>query len=194
MYLGSDYYGVTNTPLAQTIEAEVPEVEVATKIGFPRNIWLGQGEKGFYVRAVYADENFFKVFSFKLIEGNGETSLAGPNRILLSREVSERYFKGESPLGKTILNDLLITGVFENTEENSHLQMDCVIPFVNLFPLEQRERVLADWDNTSFFTYVKLRREAIPCMSGAKSATLSTNTIKPTRTNWPSCSRFPKFI
>jgi putative ABC transport system permease protein len=172
MYLGSDYYGVTNTPLARTLEDEVSEVEAATKIGFPRNIWLGQGEQGFYVRVLHADENFFKVFSFELIEGDRETVLNGPNRILLSREVAEKYFKGESPVGQTILDGFLITGIFENTVENSHLQMDCVISFVNLFPVQRREQVLTDWDNTSFFTYAKLREGSDPNFVERKIGTL----------------------
>jgi putative ABC transport system permease protein len=157
MYMGSDYYGVSPTPLASTVSAEIPEIETATKIGFPRNIWLGEKERGFYARAVHADEEFLKLFSFKLIEGDIETALDGPDKVLLSKETSEKYFHGENPLGKTILDKFIVTGVFANVPENSHFQFDCVMPFVNLFPVNNRKEALADWDNTSFFTYVKLQ-------------------------------------
>ena len=162
MYMGSDYYGVSPTPLASTLPIEVPEIETATKIGFPQNIWLGEKEQGFYVRAVHADEEFLKVFSFKLIEGDRATALDGPNKVLVSQDMVERYFHGENPVGKTVLNNFIVTGIFENVPENSHFQFDCVVSFVNLFPVNKREETLADWDNTSFFTYVKLRKGSNP--------------------------------
>lgn len=172
MYLGSDYYGVTNTPLAAALEAEIPEVEVAAKIGFPRNVWLGKGDRGFYLRAFHADENFLRLFSFELLEGDRETALAGPGRILLSEDAAERYFHGERAVGKTVLNDLLVTGVFKDTAANSHLQMDCMISFVNLFPVEMREQELVDWDNTSFFTYVRLQEGSDPSRIARKIGAL----------------------
>ena len=157
-YMGSDYYGVSPAPLASTLPVELPEIETATKIGFPQNIWLGEKEKGFYVRAVYADEDFLKVFSFDLVEGDRTTALDGPNKVLVSQELAEKYFRGEDPLGSTVLDKFIVTGVFENVPKNSHFQFDCIVPFVNLFPVNKREETLADWDNTSFFTYVKLRK------------------------------------
>jgi putative ABC transport system permease protein len=168
MYMGSDYYGVSPTPLASTLSVEVPEIETATKIGFPQNIWLGEKKQGFYVRAVHADEEFLKVFSFKLIEGDRATALDGPNKVLVSQEIAEKYFRGENPVGKTVLNNFIVTGIFESLPENSHFQFDCVVSFVNLFPVNEREETLADWDNTSFFTYVKLRKGSDPQRIGEK--------------------------
>jgi len=157
MYMGSDYYGVSPTPLARTLSVEVPEIENATKIGFPRNIWIGEKQEGFYVRAFYADEDFLKVFSFDLVEGDRITALDGPNKVLISQELAEKYFRGEDPMGKTVLENFVVTGIFKGVPDNSHFQFDCVVPFVNLFPVDKRRETLADWDNTSFFTYVKLR-------------------------------------
>lgn len=168
MYMGSDYYGVSPTPLASALSVEVPEIETATKIGFPRNIWLGEKEQGFYVRAVHADEDFLKLFSFKLIEGDRATALDGPNKVLVSQELAEKYFRSENPVGRTILDTFIVTGVFENFPKNSHFQFDCVISFVNLFPVDRREETLTDWDNTSFFTYVKLREGSDPRYLGEK--------------------------
>ena len=168
MYMGSDYYGVSPTPLARTLPVELPEIEAATKTGFPRNIWIGDKERGFYVRAVHADEKFLKVFSFKLIEGDRTTALEGPNKVLVSQEIAEKYFRGENPVGGTVLDKFIVTGVFENVPENSHFQFDCIVSFVNLFPVDEREKTLADWDNTSFFTYVKLREGSDPRRLGKK--------------------------
>ena len=156
-YMGSDYYAVGPAPLAAALMEEAPEVDVATKFGFPRSILLGKGDDGFTIRVFYADENFFNVFSFRLIEGDKNTALAEPNCAVVSQDIVNKYFKGENPLGKTIFNIIKVTGVVENVPENSHIQFDCVISFVNLFSLEKREEALQNWKNSSYFTYVKLR-------------------------------------
>ncbi len=172
MYMGSDYYGVSPTPLASTLSAEIPEIESAAKTGFPQNIWIGEKEQGFYARVLHADEEFLKLFSIKLIEGNRATALDGPDKILLSQKIEERCFRGENPVGRTILDTLTVTGVFENLPENSHFRFDCIVSFVNLFPVDSREETLADWDNTSFFTYIKLTEGSDPRRLGEKIGTI----------------------
>lgn len=168
LYMGSDYYGVSPTPLASALSVEIPEIESSSKIGFRQNIWLGEKERGFYVWAVHADEDFLKVFSIKLIEGDRATALDGPNKVLVSQEVVDKYFHGENPVGRAILDQLIITGVFGNLPKNSHFQFDCIVSFVNLFPVDERKEALADWDNTSFRTYVKLREGSDPRRLGEK--------------------------
>jgi putative ABC transport system permease protein len=156
-YMGSDCYAVGPAPLAAALMEEVPEVELATKFGFPRNSFLGRGDDGFFVRVFYADSYFFNVFSFKLLAGDKIAALAEPNCAVISRNVAEKYFKGENPLGKTIFNNIKITAVVENVPENSHIQFDCVVSFANQFSLEERDQALQNWADSSYYTYVKLR-------------------------------------
>ena len=52
---------------------------------------------------LFADPSFLSVFSFKLIEGNAETALSEPNKMLITPEMAKKYFGNQSPVGKTLV-------------------------------------------------------------------------------------------
>jgi putative ABC transport system permease protein len=51
-------------------------------------------------RMFLAENNFFRVFSTKMIKGDPETVLKDLNSIILSRTVSSEFFGIEDPMGK----------------------------------------------------------------------------------------------
>lgn len=73
---------------------------------------------------VYVEPSFFRMFDWKVLEGvvDGET-LAEPNVVALSKTLAEKYFPGESAMGKTIrLNkelDLKVIAVLEDARKDS---------------------------------------------------------------------------
>ncbi len=71
--------------------------------------------------ALVADQNFFELFPFPLLEGNHSTALAAEHSILLSESCASRLFPDGSPVGKEIrlsLSEsevsLTVTGVFKD--------------------------------------------------------------------------------
>jgi len=50
------------------------------------------------------------------------------NSVLISERIAEKYFSDENPLGKvlTLSTDFVVSGVFENMPENSHVIMDII--------------------------------------------------------------------
>jgi putative ABC transport system permease protein len=93
---------------------------------------------------VYADDNFFKNFSFHLIKGNASTVLASANNVVLSESVANKYFGNDDPIGKTIElvtdNNKLFTvaGIAEDAPANSSIQ------YTLIMPLQASPRYLAD--------------------------------------------------
>ena len=73
---------------------------------------------------VYIEPSFFRMFDWQVLEGavDGEL-LAQPNVVALTKTLAEKYFPGESALGKTIrLNktlDLQVIAVLEDAREDS---------------------------------------------------------------------------
>ncbi|NIJ51822.1 ABC transporter permease [Dyadobacter arcticus] len=86
---------------------------------------------------LYADSSIFKVFSFKLKEGNPDQALDKPNSVVISETIAEKYFGSDDPVGKTLIYDggkiLQVTGVAENTPSNSSLNFDFLVP-IDAFP------------------------------------------------------------
>jgi len=118
-------------------------------------------EKNFFL----ADPEFFDVFSFPVISGNPEKALSEPFSVLITQEMTEKYFGGEDPVGKTLLvdnkYDYKIAGILENPPQNSHLKFDFLASFITV------DRIWEDytisWMNTNrILTYVRLQKDYNP--------------------------------
>jgi len=111
--------------------------------------------------ALFSSEEFFNVFSFKLIQGNKNDVLKNPNSIVLSEKLSDYYFGKEDPLGKIIKFrgqvDLEVTGVFEEIPDNSHITADLIVSFNVLDDLTNSVFRLKGWSYVTFYTYLLAR-------------------------------------
>ena len=78
-------------------------------------------------KVVAVDSTFLELFDFKMIAGDRATALDEPNTMVVTKEIADRFFIDEDPIGQSITigdNLVKITGVLENVPENSHLQFD----------------------------------------------------------------------
>jgi putative ABC transport system permease protein len=63
---------------------------------------IKQGNEIFSQEAVYADSNFFSVFSFPLLYGNPKTALNEIHSIVISEDVAEKYFGKKDVVGRIL--------------------------------------------------------------------------------------------
>jgi putative ABC transport system permease protein len=117
-------------------------------------------EQGTY----YASEDFFNVFSVKLIEGVDSVVLKEPFKIVISQSLAKKYFGTENPIGKMISNngknDYEVTGVFEDLPANTHMKIDALMSFSSLNKLWNDPIVSWMWDG--FMTYIVLDEKTDP--------------------------------
>lgn len=104
----------------------------------------------------YADADFFKVFSFNLLQGNKETALDAPQKIVLTRKAANKYFGKDDPIGKTLringgTRDYQVTGVVEEAPLNSQIQYDVIISFASLNAFKTEK-----WSEANYITYLML--------------------------------------
>ncbi len=147
----------TPAPLASFLKQQLPEIDAATKMQAAGDfeVLLSNGDKKIYqTGSVEADSSFFKVFPYKIIQGNASTLLDKPNAIVISQEVAEKLFGNTSPLGKLIkifnAIDCEVTGIMQEPATPSHLN----VQFVYRSPWEKQTFW---WENYSFNTYVKVK-------------------------------------
>jgi len=124
--LGSDF-----GPVGPTAKEQNPEIEAFCRvINNERQALKINGTTSYEDKICTADENFFQLFSFKLENGNPATSLDGPDKIVISRSLADKYFRGENPIGQTIEifgKSLQVSAIMQNMPENSHLNFNIVI-------------------------------------------------------------------
>ena len=116
--------------LAELFRQNYPEVENVARIkdwGKRLVRKIDQTEKT-RENAPWADSTFFKVFKYKVLEGDGNSALKEAHSLAISQRMAEKYFPGISPLGQTLIlddNDVCkITAVYENIPQNSHFHFD----------------------------------------------------------------------
>jgi putative ABC transport system permease protein len=155
---------VSSAPLALAIKNEIPEVDEAVRIsGLSRDL-IQVGDARFEEKGIlYADSNFFKVFTFPFIKGDSERALLNPEGIVITEEMALKYFGSTDVLEKTIRknnkDDFTVTGVIANVPHNSHLHFDFVQP-MRFLARTNKDLKNNIWDNFNYFTYLKLNDKA----------------------------------
>ncbi len=117
-----------------------------------------------------ADSSFLRIFDFELIKGSREKILSQANEIVVTEEFSERYFKAEDPIGKTVRAgelEFTVSGVMEDVPENSHFKFSALLSAYT-FPFFSRE----NFTGFSSFTYFKLKDGVDPDALEAKIPSL----------------------
>ncbi|MBE9518840.1 MAG: ABC transporter permease, partial [Bacteroidetes bacterium] len=154
----------TQHPMALAMVRDFPEVENATSLTpvFGPNMSkptfaIEYEDIRFDEKNVFAaDTTFFDVFSFEFIMGDPKTAFRVPHAIIITREISEKYFGDENPIGKMLtVNDnldFMVTGVLENLPSNIHFHFDFLISYVLLKQFETSEWFT--WADPGHYNYV----------------------------------------
>ena len=142
--------------VAPLLKKDLPEVEnycrlIDTKISWQgndpvqNNVVFANEEKNSQTlenKGYYAEQSFADMFGLKIIKGDKNTLLNGPDKIILSETLAKKYFGNDEAVGKQITvreggykYSYLITGVFKDYPINSHISFDYLVSyptFVNM--------------------------------------------------------------
>ena len=155
-------HNTTAAPVAPALINDFPEVQNTVRLYRIRAIIRHKDQSFVESRVYMADPSFLGVFSFPLIRGNPKTVLSDRDSIVITKEMAEKYFGGEDPVGKilTFWNrfDFKISGIAENAPPNSHLEFDFLIRFdlINDF---SNFNYLENWASWNFQTYILLQED-----------------------------------
>jgi putative ABC transport system permease protein len=123
----------------------------------------------------WASEDFFKMFSVKLIEGVDSLVLKEPYKVVVSLSFAKKYFGNDNPVGKTLRHngetDYEVTGVFEDLPVNTHMKFDALMSFETLKKLWNNDITSWNWDG--FFTYLELKEGTDPNVFESKLPALT---------------------
>ncbi len=157
---GTQTLAVTAPMYATTLQQDFPEVEKTARVlMLPETKTLFEaGNKKLYEESgYYVDSTFFEVFSLSLKYGTSKKALDGTASIVLSKEMAQRFFGNNNPVGKQILMDKVpyqVKAVFEKNQK-FHLQFDYLVPMAAAqIPAERMQK----WGWHQFYTYVKIKK------------------------------------
>lgn len=113
--------------------AQVPEIESFVRVG-RENFTVRQANGVFDQEVLYADSNFFSVFTFPMLQGNPATALKDVHAVVLSEEVAEKYFGKQKALGKFLeikvgdaFQTFVVTCVTKKSPQNSSIKIKMLL-------------------------------------------------------------------
>ena len=151
----------TSVRVAAIFPKTFPEVESAIKMTqYSRVVRYGDkmfDEKNF----MYADANFFDIFSFKLLNGNIHDALSMPYDVVLTESTARKYFGSSDPVNRMLRvgndsNLYRVTAVMQDCPRNSQIQCDFVASFSSLGITKDAEDTY--WD-ANYTTYLLLKNK-----------------------------------
>lgn len=161
-YLDNDpnVFASTSILAAKKLKEEVPGLEAATIISRSFSADAKIDDNIFPFTAPWVDNDFFKVFSFKLIRGNISSALTEPYSVILTDETAEKFFPDEDPMDQLILmNDknYKVTGIVEKPPFSSHFKFSALISYSTYEAQQDEDDWWLHWQNMwSNYAYFKL--------------------------------------
>ena len=164
----------TPPPISPLLKEYFPGVEESARL-YARSVTISakEGESFEENNIYFADSAITKIFSFEFIKGNPQQALTEKFTAIITQEMAEKYFGAKDPIDEVLhfagRYPFRVTGVVKNFPENSHLRFNMMVPYENMFDLENDEsaRVLRNNLAVNFvishsYTYILLKNGADP--------------------------------
>lgn len=164
--------------LKDQIDLNIPEVESAVRVA---GIWE---EPVFQVNdhdpvtsdIITADPEFFRLFTYEVVEGNLEMALNDPMTIALAEPLAKKLFGNEPALGRTIkINNkqmLTVSAVFHEPNANSSLSFSSIVSSATRKIIFPNGGEFTEWGYWNFNLFVLLKEGANPNETAKKMAAL----------------------
>jgi ABC-type antimicrobial peptide transport system permease subunit len=171
-YYDGKVHGQYSVPgvLADEMKRMIPEIQYAAGFSYNDKNTFQVGDKILKLEGTSTGADFFKMFSYPLLEGNAKTALNTPVSIAISRKMAEDFFGSPRvAIGKTIRyenkKNFNITAVFENLPENTSVKFDYLINWDNFLIENDWAK---QWGNNGPFALIMLRADANPVLVDKK--------------------------
>jgi putative ABC transport system permease protein len=126
----------TPSQMAERMAEELPEVQYAVSVlSRPGKSIISTGDRHVKAQHQFASRDYFKVFSYRLIQGNAEAALTEKYGVLLSDQLALKLFNTtENIIGKMVEwewwdkfnGSYTVAGVFATPPANSSAQFDMI--------------------------------------------------------------------
>jgi len=152
----------TPIPLGPALNANIPEIINYCRVNSFNTLVQYQGNK-FNEPVTMVDTSFFRLFDFKLTEGNLYSVFPNANSLVISERMANKYFGKTAAIGKSLELQLsaekvlfTVTAVAGKVVQESSIQFDFLIPHSNDHYLYSEAARTRGWTSVFEETYVLL--------------------------------------
>jgi putative ABC transport system permease protein len=152
--------------LSDELKKVLPEVEMASAFNWAAKSTFQVGDKILKEEGRDAGADFFRMFSYALLQGNPATALSTPVSIAISRKMAVDFFGSpKAAIGQAVRfenrRQYKVTAVFEDLPENTSNKFDYLINWTSW--LEDNSWA-KEWGNNGPQCFILLRKDANPAL------------------------------
>jgi len=168
LFMGPNKNLYTPGILKEHIEMSVPGVKSTVRMSstWDTPVFQVEDKEPITSDLLFVDEDFFKLFTYKVVGGNLETALKEPLSVVITKTLSERLFRREGAIDKTMkLNngkELTVKAVIEEPSANSCISFSALTSIATRKIVQPEEGELTKWGTCNFHTFVLLKEGARP--------------------------------
>lgn len=119
--------------IGEQLKNKYPEIECYTRVSDRNGFIENANREKIGYRAMLVDPAYFKMFSFRVLDGNVEELFHVQNSVVLTQSYALKIFGEQAVIGKVVdlgENSLIVTGVVEDLPDNTHFdQVDMFLRF-----------------------------------------------------------------
>lgn len=140
-YNKTETSGGTGQVQGAAFKSAVPEVKEYVRL-MGGGIYgdVSSNQKAFHLNLLFADDSFFKVFSFQVLHGNANNALTEIGSAVITESTAMKFFNSTDVIGRPLNMEadpsaqrlgkpMIITAVVKNPPANSSIQFDVLLPF-----------------------------------------------------------------
>lgn len=162
--VGTEITGSSPFALKPLLES-IPEIEASARFIKSDVEIKKNGEYILENNLKYVDKEIFEIYSIPVIYGNVKKILVEPNSIILTQEISEKYFGNSNPVGETLTirlnakdNELRVDGVVvKDFPDYSSFQAKMFVNFDTYSKRLNNESYKTDWVDWGFTTIILIK-------------------------------------
>lgn len=149
--------------LKDQIDLSIPGVEAAIRIAGTWEVPVFQVAEHDPLQSdlIFADDDFFRLFSYKTIEGDPEAAMKEPMSLIISSQLSGKLFGNKQAFGQLVkLNnshELTVRAVIEKPKENSCLSFNALASIATQKIVQPNEGEFTEWGWSNFQTFLLLK-------------------------------------
>jgi len=172
LYLPSDGRIYTPGILKENIDAKVPGIEAAIRIVGTWEAPVFQTENGNPIisHLLFADDGFFKLFSYSFIKGDPLSALKDPMTIVITNKLADKLFGADDPIGKILKfnnsKELTVSAIIKEPETNSCLSVSAISSMETQKIIQGESGEFTDWGWCDFQTFLLLNNGINPVEAG----------------------------
>jgi ABC-type antimicrobial peptide transport system permease subunit len=158
-------YKIQPQPMAKELRDHYPDFKEVALASFIEDHVLAWNEKKISTQGIFAEPQFSKMFSLKMVEGI-QNGLEDPRSILLSESMAETLFGKEQAIGKIVkadnLGSLTVKGIYKDFPKNTDFaRVQLIMPWEYLHSFNPFANKTKDtWGSNNHQCFVQLNDNA----------------------------------